>query len=1166
MMRLLFTNLLILLTSQYVFSQAVIPFEKLHPQLENKVNDIYLNLQWGHMNYGQIVQQQRSELEYEPICGNNFELTQFDPESLSAEDFFLGSSGKVCVPKSSTSGESKDYDVSWMNYILNYESLINRDVVVAVVDSGLDYDHPDIIENIARDDERCNIAGKPGEIQRPKKPKRDRNRNRVDNGERTQPRKEESKVVPTISEYDFSADCMGWDFTYIEHKLGNNDVRDDSSFSHGTHLAGILSAGVSNGIGISGLSNRIKVLPVKVFREFKRGEAQRFSIESEFKFLLDQVAAGLEYLALVKRNGRHVDAVNLSFGWPKRLTTERLNKAIQALIDLDIVVVAAAGNDDVTVDLFPCAYPGVICVGAHTNNGTIASFSNYGSTVDMLAAGDNILSLHRTDEVSFLFSQSDDYDFQSGTSQAAPFVAGAAAILKGIYNDISLDEVKARLFASSLIEKKADHKFALNGILQLSESVTQVERPYIYPDFKKLMQVKVVNQKFSIDLPIKNLWKKSKNIDVNVSVRTNNIKLNKSKLKFSKLNSSEEKNIRIQGQVIDANKDSRVAFNVSISYQDFSGKTYTQDFQLLTELYIDLASKATVMPIVMSKDVQDLLELFLEKNPELFDAGRTVIQRVKPTGITDEATEFYVSSPATKDGVEGINAYVLRQVGKRFIQKKAAFLPNGSRYQIFKYDLLPQNPGKEYIIRSDVDIVDEENNIIDKYLEFYILDNSLYNTLNVFRLKPRQSIEGRGHFKSLLNYYFDFTINGLINPNLESFYRDTQKLYSSMASHPRVLVNQLGNFNDLFFMAEGFISDLDNNMSINNFSQQDYISLQIYYMERIGSSNDLQLRTFSTPELKQQVKEQFADYFYQQGLISSKVLHPDMQLYLWKFLESNGDNSEVNVLASFSKEAQVAREGSVQKVTGINTNHFFIINIFRDTNGNMDFKVVPFDHGKGTGLSFSNDGDSRIDDRDDILTYFALDEMARGTLLGLKNSSFRSAENTYIGLGRSRFSSENTVSVKTKDPDEFLLKNGNLISYKNGEVYFSLFRTSGELLLTTEQGETVSYSSQEMKVTQFLPGLNFEEVIVPSYFNSSSGLTPAIFVNASEIYSRRVYSWVVDGDKKTLVSPINLNVELPENCYTLLPSKILNSASMHYTFLCKNKKNWEYRYVPMEVN
>ncbi len=1160
MMKFIFSLLLVFTFNQYVYSQAVIPFAETHPKLNGKVNEQYFEFQWALVNYGHVVQQQRSELEYEPQCGKNFELSEFDSEGTSAEDFFLGSPGKECVPSDSgTSSNHKDFDISWLNYILDLDSLVKRDVVVAVVDSGLDYDHPDIVDNIARDDKRCNFVGKPGEIKRKKKKRKKRKK-----GERPNPetaKKEESREVPPITEFDFSADCLGWNFADPKNKLGTNRVYDDSSISHGTHIAGILSAVVGNNIGVSGISNRIKVLPVKVFREFARGEAQKFSVESEFKLLLDQVATGLEYLALVKRNGRHVDAVNLSFGWPKRLTTKRLNTALQKLIDLDIAVVAAAGNDDVNVDLFPCAFPGVVCVGAHSNTGNITSFSNYGSTVDILAAGDSILSLSRTDEISQLFSQSDNYDFLSGTSQAAPFVAGAAALLKGIHEGITLNEVKARLYSSSAKEVNTEHKFALNGMLQLSEAVTVTKRPYIYPDFKKLMQVEVVNNNVSFEIPVNNLWANAKNLKLSIKSLDSNIKFSKMNFSFNNFKSSAKKVLQINGKVKSLNKTSRVDFVLSATYSGESGEQYSQDFKLSTELFINLnKSNQIAMPIGFTSKVQEQIEEFLSGNRNLFDAGRLLTQRVMPTGVTGEATEYYVSQREEQDGVEGISAFVLKQEGNRFVQKKAAFLPNGSRYQIFKLDFLPNNPGKEYIVRSDVDVADEEQNITDKYLEFHIVNESLDTTLNVFRLRPRKGIEGRGHIDVIKNYYFDITINGLINPNLNSFYEDTAKLYRAMSSHPRVLTNSNTNFNDLFFMAEGFLSDLDNNLTINTFSQEDFISLQIYYMEKVAGHDELQLRTFSTPEMKQRVKQLFAGYFYDRGIISSKVIHPDMQLSFWKMLENNNDNSEVKILASFAKQAQASVRGNVQKVQGVSTNHFFVINVFRNSSGEMDFNISPFNQGQGTGLSF----DSR---KDDILTYFALDEMSRGTLIGVKNSNFRSADNTFVGISdRSKFSPAKKLRVESQKNDEYLNANGNLVSFKNGEMYYSLFRTSGELLLTSDNGEEVSFNSKEMKVTQFLPGINFEEVIVPSFFSGNTGLTPAIFVNASEIYSRRVYSWVVDDDRKTLISPINLNVELPEDCYTLLPSKLKGSQSMQYTFLCKRNNSWEYRFIPMEKN
>lgn len=215
--------------------------------------------------------------------------------------------------------------------------------------------------------------------------------------------------------------------------------------SHGTHVAGIVSARTNNDnpspMGISGTgNNKIKILPVKVFPD-----NSPYTYDSIIIDAIDYCIAGNASQKLTPP----VSVINLSLGGAPPSTATR--NAIRAAVRNGIVVVAATGNEAGPV-IYPAAYDEAIAVGATDQDDTIASFSNTGPAVDIVAPGVDILSTsyHRflvtplshqllgdDDEriipapgVPFLADTNGNcYEFMSGTSMAAPHVSAAAALL-----------------------------------------------------------------------------------------------------------------------------------------------------------------------------------------------------------------------------------------------------------------------------------------------------------------------------------------------------------------------------------------------------------------------------------------------------------------------------------------------------------------------------------------------------------------------------------------------------------------------------------------------------------------------------------------------------------------------------------------------------------------
>lgn len=197
-------------------------------------------------------------------------------------------------------------------------------------------------------------------------------------------------------------DIYGWHW-YHTYSGGqawpgeDNDVSDANG--HGTHVSGIIGAAGNNGAGVAGVAWRARLMMLRVLDEDAVGW------ESD-------IIQGLNYAI---DNGARV--VNMSLGLSA--SSPALAEVIQRAEDHGVIVVAAAGNTGGSV-LYPAAYPTVVSVGASDQTNARASFSAFGARLDLLAPGQDILSTWN----------GVPYFVRSGTSMAAPHVAGVAALVR----------------------------------------------------------------------------------------------------------------------------------------------------------------------------------------------------------------------------------------------------------------------------------------------------------------------------------------------------------------------------------------------------------------------------------------------------------------------------------------------------------------------------------------------------------------------------------------------------------------------------------------------------------------------------------------------------------------------------------------------------------------
>ncbi|MBI2410378.1 MAG: S8 family serine peptidase [Candidatus Kerfeldbacteria bacterium] len=235
-------------------------------------------------------------------------------------------------------------------------------MIVAVVDSGVDYAHEDLNAN------RWINIGETAD-------------DGIDN--------DSNGYVDDVYGYDF----IGSLYTSVAP-----DSEPQDEFGHGTHVAGIIAA-EDNSIGVRGVAPSAAVMAVKVL------DSEGYGYDSN-------IADGIRYAV---DNG--ADIINLSLG--SSLASNTLKEAVDYAVAAGVLVVAAAGNENsFTLPSYPANYAGVVSVGALTEDGEKAYFSNWGK-VDIMAPGDDILST----------TPGDTYTSYSGTSMASPFVAGVAALV-----------------------------------------------------------------------------------------------------------------------------------------------------------------------------------------------------------------------------------------------------------------------------------------------------------------------------------------------------------------------------------------------------------------------------------------------------------------------------------------------------------------------------------------------------------------------------------------------------------------------------------------------------------------------------------------------------------------------------------------------------------------
>jgi uncharacterized repeat protein (TIGR01451 family) len=281
----------------------------------------------------------------------------------------------------------------------------SHNVVVGVIDSGIDTGHADLRDNIF-----VNTSETPN--------------NGVDddgNG--------------------FIDDVNGWDFVSNDKTVFDNPNND----AHGTHVAGTIGARGNNSVGVVGVNWDVQLMPLKALGPFGATDAT--------------LLAAYQYARAMRQHGVNLRVLNNSYGGQG--FSQSLHDGIQQLGDAGILFVAAAGNDNTNNDFvphYPASFqlPNVISVAASDEFNFFATqFSNFGTqSVHLAAPGDDILSTtprgYTGGGLVAAYTEPDGSTYSSffGTSMAAPHVTGAAALACAVNPNISLEHLRAAVLFS----------------------------------------------------------------------------------------------------------------------------------------------------------------------------------------------------------------------------------------------------------------------------------------------------------------------------------------------------------------------------------------------------------------------------------------------------------------------------------------------------------------------------------------------------------------------------------------------------------------------------------------------------------------------------------------------------------------------------------------------
>lgn len=339
-------------------------------------------MKYAHVHDGRIFSTRLNAL----IQGTNSLVLPLDP--LAPQQWYLKNSGQES-PKGIKGTVGADIRFTRLDLMPDND----KEVILAVIDSGIDLSHPDI--DLAR------LYFNPGEMGTDQFG-RERRSNGIDDDNN-----------------GYVDDSLGWSFS-------SNSSNISDSLGHGTHVTGLLASKNNNRVGLGSPWKGFKIMPLQIF-DAQHPTADHNTIARAIRYAVD--------------NGAHVISASFGSSTPSKV----MQSAVEYAALNDVILVSAVGNFRKNTDLEPTypahfGYSNQIAVASSDRRDIASNFSNFGkSSVDIFAPGEEIISA----------DLNGGYAIRSGTSQACPLVSGAIATAKHLYFEESAEKIIRRALTAA---------------------------------------------------------------------------------------------------------------------------------------------------------------------------------------------------------------------------------------------------------------------------------------------------------------------------------------------------------------------------------------------------------------------------------------------------------------------------------------------------------------------------------------------------------------------------------------------------------------------------------------------------------------------------------------------------------------------------------------------
>lgn len=395
-------------------------------------------------------------------------------------------------------------------------------IVIAISDNGTDYSHEDLANKVA-----YNISDPVNGID-------DDNNGYVD-------------------------DYIGWDLAD-----NDNDPYGDtpnSNPSHGTLVAGIAAAEANNGVGVAGVGYSSTFLPIKVFSSTNG-------------------AANDPYESLIYAADQGCAVINLSWGSTGFSSSVLKDMVDYAVLEKDVVVVAAGGNTNADLDFYPASYDHVLSVGMTNDDDQKNAFATYSYKIDLMAPGGSVYGP----------ANSDSYETRTGSSFSSPQVAAAAALVRDVFPEMNAIQVmeQIRMTTDDIYEVGGNSAYEgklgkgrLNVYRAVSSTNVAAMRSFDYSYSGPFGDLLFRDDTVEVDISFVNILRPVENARVNISSESSFVEVLNNEIalgSFDAFDSLKNVSVRIRLKT-DAPANEKIGIRIDYSdvlgYEDFEYFEFT---------------------------------------------------------------------------------------------------------------------------------------------------------------------------------------------------------------------------------------------------------------------------------------------------------------------------------------------------------------------------------------------------------------------------------------------------------------------------------------------------------------------------------------------------------------------------------------------------------------